>query len=414
VTVCDLGGGGQRLLYKGVEGQRPSVPCRHGPAAAAVAEGPTEATPGTPQRGAPRKEHLPSSLAAAVAPHASPALRASVHMVHIYHGRRPDGRLGFMYAPIVRTLVQGINASSRRGMRIHVGEVDTAADATSAFQRSMLRLGPRDTFVWVGAKQHAAPPWAQMRALGVHRVYYQTEPLPRGGGCMLPPGRRPRPPTVSDAQLVDEVWDYSLWNLEQCGRATHAPLLRHVPPGAYGAVRGGTGPAAVTERTATAEGNAQARGASPRAMFLGDATLEERPSCFPPLRHLVSPVNDVWSEASLRQLIATSTSPVFVNIHKRCLHDEATQPLESVRIAMLLSAGAIVLSQHAAPHDEALFDGIVEFASLDAMPRAISALLARPDLHTLARERHAKFRRRFEPGTLLAKALSIGPWQGRG
>ena len=259
------------------------------------------------------------------------------------------------------------------------------------------------------AKQHATPPWAEMRANGAYTVYYQTEPLLRASGCMLPPNRRPAPPPARDAQLVDEVWDYSLWNIAQCSRATRAPKLRHVPPGAYYAAGGGRGDALAVSGSDDRVVESSGRGRSgPRAFFLGDATLEERPSCFPRLRRLVEPLNDVWSETSLRELIESSATPVFINIHKRCLHDEAAQPLESVRIAMLLSAGAIVLSQHAAPQDEALYAGIVDFAAIDVMPSAVSAMLARPDLHALARERQAEFRRRFDPATLLGGALGGG------
>ena len=44
------------------------------------------------------------------------------------------------------------------------------------------------------------------------------------------------------------------------------------------------------------------------------------------------------------------------------------EPLEAVRLATLLSAGALVLSERSAPADEAEYANIVDFASVDQMP----------------------------------------------
>lgn len=398
VTVCDLGGGGERILYKGVVSARPSVPCpsAEGEAKAGMAAGARVEGVAADRRG----------IAAATKRSPSPfAPTARRPRVHIYHGKRIDGRLGYMYAPIVRTLVRGFNSTTAHedggggsgAVVVHVGEVDASAEPTSAFQREMLRLGERDTFVWVGMKQHGTPPWAQLRARGVFTIYYQTEPLPRSGVCILPPSRRAAPPDPADAKLVDEVWDYSQWNVAQCEGAAHAPRIRHVPPGAF---------AEPYTITPAPSGSSAGRGVA-RALFLGDPTLEERPKCFAPLSRLVTTVNDVWTDEALRRqfLISASAPPIFVNLHKRCLHDEAAQPLEAVRISQLLSAGGLVLSQRAAARDEVLFSGIVNFSTLADMPSALSALLARSDLRELARRRNVEFRTRFRPERLVGIAL---------
>ena len=296
-----------------------------------------------------------------------------------------------MFAPIIRTLLRGINAT---GSHVSVAEVDNGVEAHEALTREAKRFNGRDAFVWIGPKQHAFPPWPEMRKNGVRTIYYQTEPLPANGGCMLPGMRRP---STSFTANVDEVWDYSEWNLVQCGRQPHAPTLRLLPPGDVGgdAVGGAVAPAA--------------GGNNPRAVFLGDPSLEERAKCFAGLKHLVTPINDVWSEAGLRKLIAARPPPVFVNLHKRCTGGERAerlQPLEAVRLAQLLSLGAIVVSQRANARDEKRYEGLVDFASLEGLPAAIKSLQARGDLEEVGARRASQWKETAKPEVLVAKAMA--------
>ena len=192
------------------------------------------------------------------------------------------------------------------------------------------------------------------------------------------------------------MWDYSQWNVAQCEGAAHAPRIRHVPPGAF---------AEPYTITPAPSGSSAGRGVA-RALFLGDLTLEERPKCFAPLSRLVTTVNDVWTDEALRRqfLISASAPPIFVNLHKRCLPDEAAQLLEAVRI-----------SQSSAPEGSCSLSVLPPVtrsssqASSTSRPsrtcRAHSALLARSDLRELARRRNVEFRTRFRPERLVGIAL---------
>ena len=274
---------------------------------------------------------------------------AGHHSVLICHSERPDGRsLAFMYAPIIGTLVAGFRSLGVTDVRVAIAPpTPSGAIVLSAESRS-LRAG--DTFLWVGPKAHYLPPWAELRAAGVRRVYYQTEPLPASSTCLLPPARRALPLSAPLPTLVDEVWDYSWSNIAGCARHPHAPLLRFVPPGFYThsaasyastrligdpyasehtaalgtraaheprrreprpprrtlprfvpATADAAEAAVVTARAARAAAAAAAAagGGAPmltRALFLGDPSLEERARCFVgELRQLVRPVNSVRS-----------------------------------------------------------------------------------------------------------------------
>ena len=102
--------------------------------------------------------------------------------VLIYHGERPDGRLTFMYSGIVGTLSAGFGSL---GLTVTRGVLpahefipgSTTRAGTVALTRATDALVEGDAFMWVGVKQHALPPWKDLGSRGVHRLYYQTEPL---------------------------------------------------------------------------------------------------------------------------------------------------------------------------------------------------------------------------------------------
>lgn len=320
--------------------------------------------------------------------------------VHIRYGYRTDGKLRFMYAPLIQTLARGLNAS---GAAVTVESITDEKARNQRFVASMTKLGVGDTFIWVGPKQHYQPPWQQMRANGVVTVYYQTEPLGTIPGCFLPPNRKPFIPPPGERAIVDEVWDYSRWNLQQClPHAAKAGItLRHVPPGFIG-----DGPMPLGLPRAMSSSSPIPL--PPRAYFLGDVELEQRKACFAPLRHLVTPVNDVWDERALSELMSRGGDGpvVFLNLHKRCEKPEVTQPLESVRLSQLLSFGGLLVSQRSNPTDEAAYEGLVTFAPRASLQKEVTALLRRGNLSEIARERAALFQQRFLPEKIIARALA--------
>ena len=222
---------------------------------------------------------------------------------------------------------------------------------------------------------------------------------------MVPGVRRPIVPPSQMPKVVDEVWEYSLANVQACRKHPRAPPLRHVPPGYLSAPEASDAPPP-SERLADRT----------RAIFLGDLGLEERARCVGELRPLVWPINDVWDEAAMARLALSAR--MVVNVHKRCLQPEELQPVEATRLSQILSMGGAVVSQRSHPHDEAAYSGLVTFVGLRHMPRVVSETLratAPPPSNLSSSEqerahRLAAFRTLFAPDRILARALAHAPF----
>ena len=174
--------------------------------------------------------------------------------------------------------------------------------------------------------------------------------------------------------MVDEILDYSRGNIEHCRQHPDAPPLRYLPPGyartAWAVPTSDTRLDAGSNAGIRLDGSSDAThpgDRSPRALFLGDPTLEERARCFERLRSLVRPVNHIWNMSAFRALCAHGVT-LFVNLHKRCAQDERAQAFESVRAAQVLGAGGLMISQRSHPDDELAYAGLVRcWADLDGV-----------------------------------------------
>ena len=166
---------------------------------------------------------------------------------------------------------------------------------------------------------------------------------------------------------VDEIWDYSLFNLHTClgGRPERIePLQPHGRVALPSSWRNGA--------QHDPEGGFQARptGGLPRANTGEQECREQlkpgflhRAACFAQLKADVgssrlSLASEIWSTAALTNLLATHGT--FINIHK-CCGQQVASPVEALRLAPLLSSGARVVSEHAYEPDERQYRGLVDF-----------------------------------------------------
>ena len=105
-----------------------------------------------------------------------------------------------------------------------------------------------------------------------------------------------------------------------------------------------------------------------------------------------------WNVSALGALLLRHD--LFLNIHKGCERGHA--PV-TFRAAWLLSAGKLVVSEHADVRDEAAYAGLIVFASQPEIGAAYAALRARPRA-ALKHEVFAAYQRRFAPLALFEAA----------
>ena len=326
------------------------------------------------------------------------------------------GRNGWMYHPVVETVVEGVRALSGSGWTVDAHRCRGRCQNETFDQ---LRNG--DIFCWVGvahlfgyckpdeiaASRCNVVPWRAFFARGVHTIYYQTEPLRATcKGACWGPFLSPLAALPWRGQLA-EIWDYSLLNIERV-RAQYArhnltpPVLRHMPPGHLQSLSHDFHVASLWHRLANDAGD--------NVSFVG-ALKGERQHCMERLAVIrghawITPMLPCWSQHEfVRGLLQTRLT--FLNLHQSCSVREhlwwEVQPCESFRFATLLSVGAAIVSQRCGAPDEAQYDGLVTFASY---PEGIEASAAR-----VARQRPvqpaalaATFAERFSPRLLCERA----------
>jgi hypothetical protein len=295
-----------------------------------------------------------------------------------------------MYEPMKSTLIAGVREyAGRRHFRFsHAIVHDNGIPQIS----HVANRG--DMFIWLGEAGRNTVPWRNLRRRGVFSIYFQTEAW--DNSCAL------------YARDVDEMWDYSFHNIEECRNSNSTfstkqnntpPTLRWVPVAALHAKH--------------QAGHPQQ---SPPLFFLGTVARAKSFARYWCIRHLLESLghgrlkirDNVWTEDEYAHLI--QTHDIFLNIHKSC--GDARSPLESFRLGKILNAGGIIISERAHPEDEKAYDGLVTFANVTGRANVTGiataywhvANLTSAERATLASERQRMFRDRFAPRRIFARA----------
>ena len=285
-------------------------------------------------------------------------------------------------------------------------------DVSNIAQFAELQVG--DLLVWVGVAGFNGVPWLELRKRNITTVYYNTEPLDDCFGARARHVSVTRGTFTSDGQQcivpsighvvhpawVDEVWDYSAHNVALGKRLSDAgPRLRLVPPGAV----------------AAANHVAHSRDNVATLTFLGSVGANsvagaQRNACWkrllaqlgPRLKHVGS---GIATEADFASLAAESDQ-IFLNLHRRCDDRTSSVPLERFRLQRYLSAGQLVVSEHAHPDDEAQLRGIVTFTNFSDIAHAFEKLANRSKAERIELSSHRRraFVTRCEPGGILKRA----------
>ena len=311
--------------------------------------------------------------------------------VMLWHGERPDGRLAFLYWPVLGTLIEGFRpAIAARAVDLAVG-----VGFTAEYERRLKALRAGDTFVWVGINGRFSQPWRRLRARGVRTVYYQTEPAQKHQCYPVVLGRQ-----AASNETLDEIWDFSWHNIEGCARTFGHPRLRFIPPG-Y-----------LRQPEALREG-----AFDDSLVFFGSLMWwAERNACFSALRKELGAklvhVYSAWNESDFSALMGKYD--LFVNLHQQCMareRDGGHAPV-TFRHAVLLNQRKILLSQRSHAGDEAEYAGMVAFAPLDGLAAAYRALAAASadDRRARAARAHDLFRQKFAPRHLFERAGVYSSW----
>jgi hypothetical protein len=324
----------------------------------------------------------------------------------IWQGERnADGRLAWMYWPVVGTLVAGLLHAANAAVSVGLG-------FSMEYHRELARLERGDTFIWIGTVGKFSQPWKRLRERGVRRVYYQTEPFDLRR-------RWERCPFRNDS--VDELFDFSWSNLERCSLVgPWAPRLRFVPPGDLGRRDPPRRAPTLKSKTMVFFGTlkdpySRERLRTYKALkrALGDRLQHTckltRHGPFPPklpsvIVSVCLPVADeAWNDTAFAMLL--QTHDIFVNLHK----DKTAAKPVTFRNALLLSENKLVISERAHARDEAEYDGMVIFSNdiiHDYHRLADDARVATRTMQLSS----TRFRARFAPAELFRRAGVYQDW----
>lgn len=297
-----------------------------------------------------------------------------VRRVLLWQGERVDGKLSFIYWPVMSTLLEGFRHANVR--------VQAGVGFTLEWDWLVHNLTRGDVFIWVGINGVRSQPWVGLRNRGVKRVWYQTEPTHQ---------------YVVTRVKVDEVWDFSHHNMEAANRRAAPPKTRFIPPGFLQGVLGED------------EGAENATRGSDALLFLGSVASEsKRAVCWTALKGALgdslAQTYSAWNISALRDLLRRHH--YFLNLHKGC---ETGHAPVTFRASWLLSAGKLVLSDHADSRDEKEYAGLISFVSQHALPAAYRKLRAQPRASLQAAILNG-FRERFAPRALFARANVYTDW----
>ena len=322
-----------------------------------------------------------------------------------------------VYMPATRTIYEGLRAWAARAL--HHSDVSVRQISIRWPRRNITAariqfefVQPADLLVWVGVAGYAEVPWRALRSRSVRLIYYNSEPL---SDC---PHRRVsflRPTFTGDGQqcvikstgcvidgsMVDELWDYSVHNLNLCNRTRASiPQMRLIPPGLV----------------PDSPRPTQRQREPPKLLFLGSvgsnsSAGSSRNACWTRLKaalgeNLVHRF-DIWSDIAFGKLLRDDDY-IFLNIHRRC--GGGGVPLEAFRLQLLLSAAQLVVSERAQIKDEERYHDVISFATLQNIP-ATYQLMANMSLdqrNALASRRYSTYSRWFTPDHLFREAGAFG------
>ena len=352
-----------------------------------------------------------------------------------------DTRLAFMVQPALRTIADGLRANC---FNVTVGSGARRLHAATVLKAE---LRDTDVFVWVGIIDYAMGihDARRLAARGVMTVFYGTESHELWDmNC-----------TVISRLPVHEIWQYTHSNIARCPPGRVGKTVRYVPPGhvhrtqlapsegaaaslrmlflggyrrdydkrraCLNAVHQGLTVALLNHSHGEVSNHSHHDNASmptqrrdgirlPRSRrhpSAGTCSPDTRAQPASPTTCPLQVASDAYTNEAWDQYVAMA--PYFLNVHKACnaTTHSSTAACESFRMSMLLSAGALVFSEHCHPLDEQEYADLVHFAPVPHLAPAAFASWNRVQAGGIPmspRERMQAFSRRFSPDVLFERA----------
>ena len=334
-----------------------------------------------------------------------PARTRRVYVLQGVNGGFYHEFITFVNEPVLLTIANGVRAYEAQratggaSWTVHV-RTNFSAIGVQRLLAVPGALCAKDVLVWVGhlSRLEQQMPWNQLRARAVHTVVYSTEPLDLGQECLYP---------GLDANRLDEIWDFAQHNVDVCGaylRKRHAtpPRMRHVPLAANDRsvrVLHSEAPPPLVLFGKIPPGNSWRR-----AFWI---SLTSHLVALGASPQLLRQVYNIWKPEQYATFLRSGRASIFLNVHKGC--GDAHNPI-TFRVARLLSARALLISESAYDADMADYDGLVDFYPLQRNETSEGYLLKQhikqlpPSPHG-----HNSSRGRLSAAQLYDRAVQAGP-----
>lgn len=304
--------------------------------------------------------------------------------LHMAHKEMSKG----MYHPIILSLGEALS-----GVGANVAVTNRLDD--DALLRNLTRAvgkGQKPLVVVIGwhfANDETLATLAKCGESGARIVLYQAEPGPN-------PDRLAK--AIKEFK-AEEVWDFSMANLECCYPPNPEAKVRYMPPGYTTSYDLGVALDSPLRK-------------EDKISFLGTwrLRLQDSKSRYEHnLGNSFVKTSDIWSADQLRKYVAEY--PVQLNVHKGSNDYPSTARMESFRMASLLANKACLISAPVHPADQKRWEGIVHFVAPEETADALRKISG--DVRGCQLEAYTAYKERFAPLRLLKESGFLEVWQPR-
>ena len=279
--------------------------------------------------------------------------------------------LKYMYEQISSTLIKGFKSFN----------INTNFKTFKKINQSMWEnIEKGAIFIWIGLRHFHKIPWNLLKQKNIYTIYYQTDPINKRSNFFEQYNK------LIVNTHIDEIWDYSLKNINYLKNIVNISRLRYIPPGFLYRKR-------IIQKSSK----------DMKLIFLGNPKYRIKSwneyLKLPLISGKLESVNNIWSEKAFENFIDRPYSYIFLNLHKK----KNKKCLEAVRLSKLLSSGAIIISEHCDLEDEEKFKNLIFFCHKNEIENKFCELINmdQEKRQILSDQIYIRFKKKFLPKKLL-------------